>query len=73
MQPPKEIRIRSHAIELAALDYGEPASASAPSMLLLHGMRDLAHSLDPIAQRFRDRFRVVGLDLRGHGDSDHVH
>jgi pimeloyl-ACP methyl ester carboxylesterase len=40
--------------------------------LLVHGMRDLAWSLDPIARAFRDRFHVVSLDLRGHGDSDHV-
>jgi pimeloyl-ACP methyl ester carboxylesterase len=41
-------------------------------MLLLHGMRDLAWSLDPLALHFRERFRVVSLDLRGHGDSDQV-
>ena len=70
---PKQLRIRSHAIELSVLDYGEPGPGAAPGMLLLHGMRDLAQSLDPIAERFCDRFRVVALDLRGHGDSDHVH
>jgi len=66
---PKALRVRSHRIEVAALDYGNP---DAPPMLLVHGMRDLAWSLDSIAQAFRDRFRVVALDLRGHGDSDHV-
>ena len=66
---PKPLRVRSHRIEVAALDYGNPA---APSMLLVHGMRDLAWSLDSIAQAFRERFHVVALDLRGHGDSDHV-
>jgi pimeloyl-ACP methyl ester carboxylesterase len=38
-------------------------------MLLVHGMRDLAWSMDSIARAFRDRFHVVALDLRGHGDS----
>jgi len=66
---PKAIRVRSHRIEIAALDYGNPA---APPMLLVHGMRDLAWSLDSIARAFRHRFHVVALDLRGHGDSDHV-
>jgi pimeloyl-ACP methyl ester carboxylesterase len=66
---PKALRLRSHRIEIAALDYGNPG---APPMLLVHGMRDLAWSLDSIAQAFRERFRVVALDLRGHGDSDHV-
>ena len=68
---PASVRLRSHRIEVAALDYGEPAPG-AQSMLLIHGMRDLAWSLDSVAQHFRDRFRVVSLDLRGHGDSDHV-
>ncbi len=35
-------------------------------------MRDLAWSLDSLGSHFRERFRVVSLDLRGHGDSDHV-
>lgn len=64
--PPKSVRVRSHRIEIAGLDYG---NSGAPPMLLVHGMRDLAWSLDPIAQAFRDRFHVVALDLRGHGDS----
>jgi pimeloyl-ACP methyl ester carboxylesterase len=68
---PKAVRLRSHRIEIAALDYGDPGSGAQP-MLLVHGMRDLAWSLDSVAQFFRDRFRVVALDLRGHGDSDHV-
>ncbi len=69
--PPKAVRVRSHRIEVAALDYGEPAPGARP-MLLVHGMRDLAWSLESLAQHFRQRFRVVSLDLRGHGDSDHV-
>ena len=67
--PVKQLRIRSHRIEISALDYGNP---DAPPMLLVHGMRDLAWSLDSIAREFADRFRVVALDLRGHGDSEHV-
>jgi pimeloyl-ACP methyl ester carboxylesterase len=38
-------------------------------MLLLHGIRDLAWSMDSIAQAFCDRYRVIAPDLRGHGDS----
>lgn len=68
---PERVSLRSHRIAISALDYGEPV-ANAPAMLLVHGMRDLAWSLDSVAAFFRDRFRVVALDLRGHGDSDHV-
>jgi pimeloyl-ACP methyl ester carboxylesterase len=63
---PESIRIPTRQFELAALDYGNPG---APPMLLVHGMRDLAWSLDSVAQAFCDRYRVVSLDLRGHGDS----
>ncbi len=38
-------------------------------MLLVHGMRDLAWSMDSIAQAFCDRYRVLSIDMRGHGDS----
>lgn len=67
--PPKQRRIRSHRIEIALLDYG---NESAPPLVLVHGMRDLAWSLDCVASHFRERLRVVSVDLRGHGDSDHV-
>lgn len=63
---PQRVGIACPRFELSALDYG---NASAPSMLLVHGMRDLAWSMDSVAQAFRDRFHVVALDLRGHGDS----
>ena len=39
------------------------------TMLLVHGMRDLAWSMDSIAQAFCDRYRVLSIDMRGHGDS----
>ena len=55
-------------IQLSALDYGDPEH---PPMVLLHGSSDLAWSLDSVAQAFADRYRVIGLDLRGHGHSDH--
>jgi pimeloyl-ACP methyl ester carboxylesterase len=69
VQSPKQIRIRSHLIEVAALDYG---NEGATPLLMAHGMRDLAWSLDTVARHFQDRYRVISLDLRGHGDSDHV-
>ena len=38
-------------------------------MILLHGIGRLARSFDPIAPHFTDRYRVIAMDLRGHGDS----
>jgi pimeloyl-ACP methyl ester carboxylesterase len=66
---PKQRKVRSHRIELSVLDYG---NEGATPLVLVHGMRDLAWSLDTVAQHFRERFRVIALDQRGHGDSDHV-
>jgi pimeloyl-ACP methyl ester carboxylesterase len=54
---------------LGLLDYGDPGGA--PPLVLLHGIRDLAWSMDPVAQSLRDRCHVRSLDLRGHGRSDH--
>jgi pimeloyl-ACP methyl ester carboxylesterase len=57
------------------LDWGaRPASggpdASAPGVLLLHGLASTAWSWAPVARRLRRVARVVAMDLRGHGLSD---
>lgn len=49
------------------LEWGEPG---APSVLLLHGGNQSAHSWDLVSLHLADRFRVVALDQRGHGDSE---
>src|SRR5262245_8418283 len=67
---PIEHRIEgAGGVMLGLLDYGDPGSA--PPLFLLHGIRDLAWSMDPVARALRDRYRVLSLDLRGHGASDH--
>ena len=52
---------------LQVYDYGNDG---APPMLLVHGIQDFALALQPLAEAFRDQYRVVSCDLRGHGDSD---
>jgi pimeloyl-ACP methyl ester carboxylesterase len=52
---------------LQVYDYGNDG---APPMLLVHGIQDFALALEPLAEAFRDKYRVVSCDLRGHGDSD---
>ena len=49
------------------LDWG---ARDAPPMLMLHGMARSAHTWDFAALVFSDRFRVLALDQRGHGDTD---
>jgi pimeloyl-ACP methyl ester carboxylesterase len=57
----------SQGVKLHYLDWG---NTSAPSLLLIHGTRDHARSWDWTARALRDRWHVVALDLRGHGDSE---
>lgn len=71
---PQRVTVPAGPVTLSALDYGPPPGGSAegaPPMVLLHGHADLAWSMDSVAQAFRDRYRVVSVDLRGHGESDH--
>ena len=57
----------SQGVKLHYLDWGNP---DAPTLLLIHGTRDHARSWDWTARALRDRWHVVALDLRGHGDSE---
>jgi 3-oxoadipate enol-lactonase len=46
---------------------GDP---SGPTMVLLHALGEQAASWAAVEPRFASLFRVVNVDLRGHGDSD---
>ncbi len=59
--------VDSGGLRLHYADWGAPAS---PSVLLLHGFAQSGRSFDFVSLALCDRFRVVALDLRGHGDSD---
>ena len=49
------------------LEWGD---LGAPPVLLLHGGNQSAHSWDLVSLHLADRFRVIALDQRGHGDSE---
>ena len=40
-------------------------------MVLLHGVASCAHEWDEVARPLAERFRVLALDLRGHGETTH--
>jgi pimeloyl-ACP methyl ester carboxylesterase len=44
--------------------------ADAPNLLLLHGYTSHARSWDAFAEAMTDRYRVLALDQRGHGETD---
>src|SRR3954470_10900215 len=49
------------------LEWGKPG---APPIVLLHGGHQSAHSWDLVSLHLAQRFRVLALDQRGHGDSE---
>lgn len=58
---------RSGTLRIHFRDWGNPA---APPLIIVHGLRDHSHSFDDLARSLMDRFRVLAIDLRGHGDSE---
>ncbi len=49
------------------LEWGDPEDHT---ILLLHGGNQSAHSWDLVSLHLADRFHVLALDQRGHGDSE---
>jgi pimeloyl-ACP methyl ester carboxylesterase len=62
--------VEANGLRLSYLDWGSP---NAPPIVLLHGITVEAHCWDLVANALRDEYRVIALDLRGHGDSDWPH
>jgi pimeloyl-ACP methyl ester carboxylesterase len=58
---------RSGTLRIHFRDWGDPAH---PPLVIVHGLRDHSHSFDDLARGLLDRFHVLALDLRGHGDSE---
>jgi esterase len=49
------------------LEWGDPAN---PPLVLLHGGNQSSHSWDLVSLHLADRYHVLALDQRGHGDSE---
>jgi esterase len=63
--------VNSHYVErkgvrLHHLDWG---NQDRPTVVMVHGSRLHAHVWNDFGRRFRDRFHIVAVDQRGHGDS----
>src|SRR5688572_26495278 len=41
-----------------------------PPLILIHGLDRVARTFDHVVPHFASRFRVIAVDMRGHGDSD---
>lgn len=64
-----ERRLSLDGLELAAVEHGP---ADAPALVALHGWLDNAASFAPLAAALGDRYRLIAIDLPGHGRSDHL-
>ena len=64
---PRDRFVDAHGLRFHYLEWGE---AESPPIVLLHGFAQTCHSWDFVALSLCDRFRIVALDQRGHGDSD---
>ena len=54
-------------LSLSFLEWG---TAGRPALCFLHGGSAHAHWFDRVAPAFTDRFHVIALDQRGHGESE---
>ncbi len=61
------VKILNGSIELNVTEDGSP---SAPPILLLHGITSHVGTWNWFVPELADRYRVLRLDFRGHGDSD---
>ncbi len=59
--------VHVNGINLHYLDWG----GDGPALLFLAGLGCNAYIFNQFAPRFTDKFRVLGLTRRGHGDSDY--
>jgi pimeloyl-ACP methyl ester carboxylesterase len=63
-----------HFVEVNGLNYHyvDWGGSSNRVLLFAHGQGGNAHNWDHIARELRDEFRVLAVDQRGHGDTDHT-
>lgn len=59
--------VQTHGPRLTYRECGDP---DRPGVLILHGLMGNAWEWDPVAEALGERFHVVALNQRGHGDSD---
>ena len=57
--------ITSGDVQIHALDWGGDGTP----LLLVHGARRTGRSWNAVARRLQNDFRVIAIDVRGHGDS----
>jgi pimeloyl-ACP methyl ester carboxylesterase len=65
--PPFDRAANVNDLRVHYLDWGTQGKQP---LILLHGIARTAHNFDHLAPHFIDRFHVLAVDLRGHGESE---
>jgi esterase len=64
---PLDRDVQVNGMKFHYLEWGHPAN---PTILMLHGGSQQAHSWDFISLPLSEEYHIIALDQRGHGDSD---
>jgi pimeloyl-ACP methyl ester carboxylesterase len=52
-----------------SLHYLEWGKAGMPTVVCVHGYTSSAQGFNALARHLQDRFYIIAMDVRGHGDS----
>lgn len=63
---PREQTIEARGMRFHYVEWGD---SGAPPIVLMHGLSSMGRIWDPLARALQDRYRLIALDQRGHGDS----
>src|SRR5262245_503138 len=64
---PESKFVNANGLRLRYLDWG---NEGAPPIVCVHGYTSSAESFNAFARHFRDRFHIIAVDVRGHGESE---
>ncbi|KZE49392.1 alpha/beta hydrolase [Brevibacillus parabrevis] len=62
-------QVKHVEVEAGRLEYSVSGHADAPALLLLHAIRNSRHLFATMLPELEKHYRVVAVDLRGHGNS----
>jgi len=69
MTTPTQPMSKTLRVNDLALHYLEWGEADAPPIVCVHGYTGSADAFNALARQLKDRYRILALDVRGHGES----